>query len=334
MSSRGRNSSILIVLAFVTVTAVLIAPVQAAGRGNKWIALRWRFQPGERIEYTWTETLSGDAEALVAGTELSGPATVTMRTNSRWDVVDVDREGTATVNMAVDEIRGNAEVAGERMDLRINASGIKIYEDGGIVYDSVRMGGSRDRLMGRLLDAWMLPADARWTDVFGKGITARVTKRGELIMPDSMAEEMLRRRWVDGLRTVRLPERLVRPGEEWTVVIDFSPFWIRRQHLLFEGIEDFNGRTCAKLVTESEVELCAPSTFVGQEEGASFDASGGGRSKGDAYWDVEQGRTVWAQFALDVDVRDRWGARGTPGSTPGTKATRMTYNSKVEYRLR
>lgn len=335
MSSRGTNSSIVTVLVFVAIAAMFAAPVQAAKRGNKWIALRWRFESGERIEYMRTDTLSGDAEELVPSIERSGPATMTMRTNVRWDVVDVDREGTATVNMAVDEIRGNVEVMDERMDLRINASGIKIFAEGGIVYDSVRMGGSRHRLMDRILDTWMLSADTRWTDVFGKGLSARITKLGEFVMPELVARDIIDRRYIDCLKQVQVPERLLRPGDEWTAVYDFSPFGVRRTQFLFEGIEDFDGRRCAKLFTRSEQEYHVPPTFPGKDEGASLDVSGGGRGRGVTYWDVDRGRVVSWQSTFDTDYGLHWeSGPGTNGSQPQAKDIRTTYNSKVELRLR
>jgi hypothetical protein len=253
MSNKKRTVWILIVTALFAAMLMLTSSAHAAARGNKWLALRLRFKPGQRLEYALTVTMSGTNVVSGAGGQQEIPVDRKTRIDFRYDVLDVDPEGTAKVKITVDEINADVESMGQNVNIRIGASGMKVYSGGQPVVDSAQIDGVYEMPMNKKLGLGDMPSGVQFGDLFRKGITVQITRTGEMTVPgieqgngDSLGV-------LEHFEPERLPEKLVRPGDTWIFGASLPGLDEDRAlsygltlNCTFEGIEDVRGRRCAK----------------------------------------------------------------------------------------
>ncbi|MCK5556999.1 MAG: hypothetical protein KAJ01_01385, partial [Candidatus Hydrogenedentes bacterium] len=184
MFNKTRSVWILTATAFLAIMVVFAPAIQAAGRGNKWIALRYKFEPGERLEYVLTITTSATNIISGPGSQQEIPVATKTKMNLRYDVLDVDSEGAATVKMTLDEINSDVQSMGQSINVRIGASGTKMHSGGMLLFDSNQMAGGEDVPIREMLGLATMPDGVHFDDLFRKGITARISRFGEMSLPD------------------------------------------------------------------------------------------------------------------------------------------------------
>jgi len=333
MLSKRRTFKILIwAHAIVAVLLLCGSVAQATGQGNKWVRLRYRFKAGQRLEYAINMTMSGDIGVSGAGAQESMPMNMKMKTNLRMDVSDVDREGTATVKMTYDEINMDMQTMGESMNMRMNASGLKVYSGGMLLYDSATETGGEDQFpMGQMFGIGGMPGGMQLTDLFGKGITAKITKLGQTTMPGM--QQMLPEGFmgVGGFEQMALPEKLMRPGDKWNTDLDIGGIMAVRAQNALQEIEEYQGKRCAKIVTKTEMDLSQLPMLMGQEQLQGLDLAMGGKGQAVAYWDIDRGQLL----KQDGDLTFSMAGGGLvetepqgPGSVPSAVDMKMSFKMK------
>ena len=343
MDRKTRNL-LVVATGLVLAVAVCFAPtVSAAGRGNKWISLRYKFKPGQKLEYATVVMMASLTNTTATGVQAGMPMNMTMKTNLRMNTLQVDPRGTGTVKMSFDEFNIDAQALGESVNMRIGASGIKVYSGGQLVFDSSQTGGQQMPL-GEILGLGATQGGPQLMDLFSKGITLTITKAGETTMPElgpGAAGGLMDINLFDQLP---LPVRLVRPGDVWSSAPSIPGLGDKTElpgitlENRFAGIEDFKGRSCAKIVTKADIDLGkSPITQAQMPPGASFSKL---RMVGDgtAYLDLEQGILLKqdGEFSIEM-VGGGLMALPTPqgtGAVPPTMDMRSSITIKVDMELR
>jgi len=251
MSSRTRNVWILTAAVLFAAAALFVPAVQAAGKGNKWIALRYRFKSEQKLEYKINMTIS-------AQNPDGASMNVDMDTNLRMNVSDVDSDGAATVTMALDEMNMDMQTMGQSVNMRMGASGMKLYSGGQILYDSSTTGGAAQSPMGDI------PGFGGMMDqkLFRQGITATITKLGETTIAETVSTPGRDAMDYEMFEQALLPEKLVRPGDTWATDIPIpglagpgSKSAELTGQTVLESIETFNGRLCARNVMQIDADV-------------------------------------------------------------------------------
>ena len=286
---------------------VVATAVQAAGKGNKWISLRYNFKPGETLKYGVAANLSGTMSMAGGGAQQTMPVSVKLQTNVSMDVLDVDSEGTATARMKLDEISMDVQGMGQSMEMRLGANGMKMYSGGMLIFDSSQAGGEQLPI-GNILGLQGLPSGEEVPDVFVKGVTVTITRLGRVAAPELAAQAGIGGvQATGGLDQLFLPTRLVRPGDRWVPELSIPGMPAQEMQVpgvtfesIFEGVEEFHGARCAKIVTVLDVD---PSGLPLDQLGApQIDLSKSRvQGRGTAYFDIERGRFLRQDAEMSIE---------------------------------
>jgi len=285
---------------------VFAVPVHAAAKGNKWIGLRYNFKPGQTLKYSVAANLSGTVAMSGGGQQQNVPVNVKLQTNVTMNVLEVDSQGTATANMKLDEVNVDSQSMGQNMQIRLGAGGAKVYSGGMLLYDSSQAGGQQ-LPMGNIPGLQGLASGGEVPDMFVKGVTVTISRLGRVAMPE-MAAEAADTAWATGsLDQLFLPKRLVRPEDRWVPEVSVPGMPAQEIRVpgvilesVFEGIEDFSGAQCAKIVTVLDVDPSGlPIAGLG---GPDIDLSKSRlQGRGTAYFDIEQGRFLRQEAEISID---------------------------------
>jgi hypothetical protein len=337
---RKRKVSFLAAIVCLAVLVLLAVPVQAAGKGNKWISLRYNFKPGDKLEYAVTTTESGTAVVSAGGNKQEVPSNTKTAMNLTYDVLEVDPQGTATVRLTLDEINIDTQTMGTSVNIKVGATGVKVYSGGMLVFDLGQMGGTEDLPISEMLGLGAMPEGVQLADLFGKGVTVTITRLGEMAIPGT-AESSLGA--LVGFEPDRLTAKLVRPGDIWMSNLPLPGVdeeQIESHGLkavqIFEGIEDFDGRRCAKIVSKVNVDC---SDMYSEEELAAGMNMLKLRGEGITYLDIETGRALKAtgEFVQDVQGVQAAGLQALMGGAAAPGATvevRMSSKALTEMVLK
>lgn len=305
-ATRTRAWTLMVRMVLAAMVAIPSAPY-AAGAGNKWISLRYRYKLGQTLEYAVTMSMSGTMTISAAGSQQTAPVNTKLKTNVKIRVVEVDRQGTAVLQVIYDEINVDAEEMGQTVNVRMGASGVKAYSGGQLLFDSSRGGAGQEALpIGEVFGA--LPGGMQFTDLFSKGITWKMTKLGQVTGLDAFSPAPGAGFGIKLSEQIPLPEKLVRPGDGWTGLVSMPAVAAGRGRLpqlvtnyTFEGVQDYRGCSCAKIVNKSAADLSEQP--VGQQgtptvKASSFRVSG----EGTAYLDLEQGRELYEEGEVSFEM--------------------------------
>jgi len=335
---RRRNVSALAAIACLVVVAVAAVPADAAGKGNKWISLRYNFKPGEKLEYAVTRTESGTAVVSVGGNKQEVPSSAKTTMNIAYDVLEVDPQGTATVKLTLDEINIESQSMGTSVNIKVGATGVKVYSGGMLVLDLGQIGGTEDLPISEMLGLGAMPEGVQLADLFGKGVRVTVTRLGEMAIPGT-AESSLG--MLEGFQFDTLTAKLVRPGDTWERDLPFPG--VDKEQIeshglkvvqIFEGIEDFDGRRCAKIVSKVDVDC---SDLYSEQDLAAGMKMLKLRGEGITYLDIETGRWLKAtgEFVQDVQgvqtagLQALMGGAASPGATVEVRASSKVLTEMV-----
>jgi hypothetical protein len=144
-------------------------------------------------------------------------------------------------------------------------------------------------------------------DFFVKGVTLKITRLGNVSAPELEAQAgMGGVPAAGGLDQLFLPKRLVRPGDRWVPELSMAGMPAQEIRVpgvilesVFEGIEEFSGAQCAKIVTVLDVDPSGlPIQGLG---GPEIDLSKSRvQGRGTAYFDVEQGQFLRQDVEISI----------------------------------
>lgn len=335
-----RDVSVGAVVAFLAVLMVFAVPVHAAGKGNKWVSLRYNFKPGEKLQYALTRTESGKAVVSAGGNKQEIHSNTTMKTNFTYDVLEVDPQGTATVKLTLDEINIDSQSMGTSANIKVGATGVKVYSGGMLVFDLGEMGGMEEMPISEMLGLGAMPEGVQLADLFGKGVTVTITRLGEMAIPRT-AESSLG--MLERFEPDTFTAKLVRPGDIW--VMDLPLPGVDKEQIeshgfkvvqIFEGMEDFDGRRCAKIASKVDVDF---SDVYSEQELATGMNVLMARGEGITYLDIETGRALKAtgEFSQEVQGVQTAGLQAMLGGAAAPGATvqiRGSSNGAIEVVLK
>lgn len=214
---------------------------------------------------------------------------------------------------------------------------MKMYSGGQLMFDSSQAGG--DGLSAGAMPGFPgIPSDTDFSQIFAKGVTTTITRQGEVSVPE-MAGQLGGEGFANpnALRDLFLPRKLVRPGDRWG--LDLSALGVDMPAELppgitlestFEGIEQFKGRECAKIVTVLDVDVSQlPLEELG---GPQVDASKSGLDgRATAYFDIERGHFV----RQEGDISIAFAGSGLPMPMgPPMGAGGASSNASMDIRLK
>ncbi len=307
MSKKTRNVWVLTAALFLVVAALFIPPAQAAGKGNKWIALRHRFKPGETLEYAVTMNMSGQEGDM--------PINIDVETGLKMKVLAVDTKGTATVTLTLDEMNMDMQVMGQSMNMRMGPSGLKVTSGGQIVYDSSAAGGTGQMQMDQMgMFGGMMDEK-----LFRQGLTATITKLGETTIPDLASGSGDDAMGFDVFEQRALPEKLVRPGDTWTTQVPIPGFGGpgsgaggSTAEAVLESIETVNGRLLAKISAQMDTDI---SQLIAGQPGVPATGVPEMRMTGQmtTYFNIEEGYVLRESGEFSMNMAGSPGAPGLGG---------------------
>jgi len=307
MLMKRRNIPVLAAIACLVVVMVFAVPAHAAGKGGKWIGLRYNYKPGQTLKYGVAVDVAGTvAMSGGGGPSQTMPISMTLNTNVNMDVREVDSEGTATVTMKLDEINMDIQSMGQSMQMNVGAAGAKMYSGGMLVFDSSQAGGQQSP-MGAIPGLQGLSGGEDMPDFFVKGVTLKITRLGNVTAPELEAQAGIGGVPTAGaLDQLFLPKRLVRPGDRWVPELSMEGMPAQEIRVpgvilesVFDGIEEFSGAQCAKIVTVLDVDPSGlPIEGLG---GPEIDLSKSRvQGRGTAYFDVEQGQFLRQDVEISI----------------------------------
>jgi hypothetical protein len=341
MSSRTRKVWILTAAVLLAAAALFVPAVEAAGKGNKWTALRYRFKPGQKIEYGLTMNESGTSALSMGGKRQEMPVNTITKTTFRYEVLDVDSEGTATVKLSADEITVDSQAMGQSANIKVGASGLKVSSGGMMIVDSPQIDDVQGRPVEEMMGLGGVPEGVQFSELFRQGITVKISNTGEITLAESAQSGSEYLGVLEHFELERLPERLVRPGDRWITGLSLPGLDEERAKLnglvaeqVFEGFDFFNGRRCAKIVTTIDVDLSGRGDVLQLMPNVNALKSTGERA---AYLDVESGRVLKLEGTTSQEARtvQTIGAQGA-GAGAGTQGMEISSSMKVavEYQLK
>jgi hypothetical protein len=334
MSSRTRNVWILTAAVLLAAATLFVPAVQAAGKGNKWIALRYRFEPGQKLEYGLTKNESGTSVLSMGGKRQESPVNMITKTTFRYEVLDVDSQGTATVKLIADEITADSQAMGQSANIKVGASGLKVSSGGMMIIDSPQIDGGGEMPIGDMLGLGGMPEGVQLSELFRQGITVKISNTGEMKLAESAQSGSEYLGMLELFELERLPERLVRPGDRWITGLPLPGLDEEKAKLygltadqVFEGFDFFNGRRCAKIVSRIDVDLSGRGDVLQLIPGVSALKSVG---EGTTYFDVESGRVLKTEGTASQEARtaQTFGAQGA-GAGAGSQRMEVASSTKV-----
>lgn len=307
MSNKTRYVWVLTAAVFLVVATLFLPAVQAAGKGNKWIALRYRFKPGQKLEYALTRSESGTSVLSAGGARQEMPASSITKTTFKYEVLDVDSEGTATVKLTADEINTDAQAMGQSVNIRMGASGLKVFSGGMTIIDSSQVDGGDEMPIEQMMGLGGMPEGTQLGDLFRQGISVKISNTGEMSLAESAQSGGESLGMLELFELERLAEKLVRPGDKWTSGLPLPGvdeetarlYGLTAEHM-FEGFELFNGRRCAKIVTKMDVDLSERGQVVQLIPNVNALKAAG---EGTTYFDVESGLVLTIEGTATQDAR-------------------------------
>lgn len=341
MLMNRRNVWVLAAIACLVVVVVFAVPVHAAGKGGKWMGLRYNFKPGQTLKYGVALNLSGTiAMSGGGGPSQTMPISMTLHTNVNTNVREVDSEGTATATMKLDEINIDMQGMGQSMQMNVGAAGAKMYSGGMLVFDSSQAGGQQSP-MGAIPGLQGLPGGDEIPDVFVKGVTVTMTRLGNVTAPELAAQAGIGGvPATGGLDQLFLPKRLVRPGDRWVPELSIPGMPAQEIRLpgvilesVFEGIEDFSGAQCAKIVTVLDVDPSGlPLAGLG---GPDIDLSKSRlQGRGTGYFDIEQGRFLRQDAEISIEFSgSNLPMPMSPAMGPGGASSNMSMDLSMKINI-
>ncbi len=297
MASKSAEFWVVIVSALLAVVPPCMADVEAIGRGNTWIALRYRFKPGERVEYAYTQTESTATVLSVGGESQDIPTNTTTKINFTYDVLDVDTQGTATVKLSVDQITIEGQRRGRSGRIRVDVTGAKSYVDGRLVFDSSSAPGVDQSAISHMLGLGEMPQGIELGILFIKGITVQIPRLGYMDVPEAgLRGSQTHLGLLELFEPTPFPAKLVRPGDTWSTNIKSPTLnaetieeYGLKVHSTLEAIEQFQGKRCAKVISRMDMNLSKiPKAPTVMTEVKVFNS----RGETISYFDIEEGRLL------------------------------------------